>query len=202
MNNIIFSPAFRDYTSSFTEWEQQTFSSLSKPMQLAVLDHESSWSRKFKENSSMSLIELVELSNEVHPGIWIGAYEAACDSSLEGNKIDVVLNMAIELDYKIGLSDKQLIKIGIEDARLANKGVFLKAAEVIFQAKAAGKTVLVHCAAGISRSATAVIAYLMIHESMSWKDALAYVQISRSYVNPHPLLMRSLMRDIGPDFVP
>jgi hypothetical protein len=42
----------------------------------------------------------------------------------------------------------------------------------------------------------------MLYENMGWVEALEYVQKSRSIVNPHPLLVRSLIRDLGSDFIP
>ena len=46
--------------------------------------------------------------------------------------------------------------------------------------------VLVHCAAGASRSATVVIAYLMWNKKMPFEEALKYVQEKRFIVWPNP----------------
>ena len=46
--------------------------------------------------------------------------------------------------------------------------------------------ILVHCAAGASRSATIVIAYLMWNKKMPYKEALAFVKKKRSIVWPNP----------------
>ena len=46
--------------------------------------------------------------------------------------------------------------------------------------------ILVHCAAGASRSATIVIAYLMWIKKMSSKEALRFVQNKRRIVWPNP----------------
>ena len=45
--------------------------------------------------------------------------------------------------------------------------------------------VLVHCAAGISRSTTFVLVYLMKGENMTFKQALDYVKSKRSIVCPN-----------------
>jgi protein tyrosine phosphatase len=198
---LAFPSVFRDYTDNFKEWKQQTFSSLPVMMKAVIRQHEKGWTTKLEENLTMPLI-VMEKPDQVHPGIWIGSYSSVVNDDLMNNQIDVVLNMAIECDYTLKQPKTQLVKIGIEDGRLTNVGVFRKAAEVINNARLNGQTVLVHCAAGVSRSATAVLAYLMIHESMGWADGLAYVQKSRSCVNPHPLLVRSVIRDLGADFIP
>jgi len=173
-------------------------------MKDVIRRHERAWEEKLKENMETPLIEIVEGADEVYPGVFIGSYSAVLDENLEKYNIDVVLNMAIECDYSLHPQNicVQLVKIGIDDGRLTNCGVFEKAADVIADARKNNKTVLVHCAAGVSRSGTAVMAYLMLHEDYGWADALEYLQASRPCVNPHPLLVRSLIRDLGGRFVP
>ena len=45
--------------------------------------------------------------------------------------------------------------------------------------------VLVHCFAGVSRSASVVIAYLMKYHKMEYNSALNYVKSKRPWVNPN-----------------
>jgi predicted protein tyrosine phosphatase len=52
--------------------------------------------------------------------------------------------------------------------------------------------VLVHCYAGISRSATIVIAYIMITLNMVYDDALQFVRSKRPIVNPNSGFEQSL----------
>jgi protein-tyrosine phosphatase len=47
------------------------------------------------------------------------------------------------------------------------------------------RTVLVHCAAGISRSSSVVIGYLMKYEKMTYDDAYNHVKTLRSCINPN-----------------
>ena len=46
--------------------------------------------------------------------------------------------------------------------------------------------ILVHCAAGASRSATVVIAYIMWIKKMPFKEALEFVHKKRQIVRPNP----------------
>ena len=48
-----------------------------------------------------------------------------------------------------------------------------------------GRKLLVHCQAGISRSATICIAYLMLTEGRSMEDAMEYVRSSRKCISPN-----------------
>ena len=198
---LAFPPVYRNYTNEFDDWKRPNASALSDQMKTVIARHEKSWEKKLKENMDTPLIMIVERSDEVHPGLFIGSYSSVLDENLEKHDIDVVLNMARECDYMLHRPGTQLIKIGIEDGCLSNCGFFEKAADVIADARRNGSRVLVHCAAGVSRSSTAVMAYLMIHEDYGWADALEYLREGRPCVNPHPLLVRSLIRDLGGKFV-
>jgi protein-tyrosine phosphatase len=48
-----------------------------------------------------------------------------------------------------------------------------------------GKRVCVHCKAGVSRSATVVIAYLMKYEKMNWHEAIQRVRELRPIICPN-----------------
>ena len=51
--------------------------------------------------------------------------------------------------------------------------------------------ILAHCAAGVSRSATIVIAYIMWDKKLSYEDALNFVESKRN-VNPNPGFVEQL----------
>eukprot|EP00753_Platysulcus_tardus_P014053 PLAT4005.1.p1 GENE.PLAT4005.1~~PLAT4005.1.p1 ORF type:complete len:188 (+),score=66.76 PLAT4005.1:265-828(+) len=53
--------------------------------------------------------------------------------------------------------------------------------------------VLVHCRAGMSRSATIVIAWLMKRDAMSLRDAYLHVKLARPLICPNSAFMRALI---------
>ncbi len=78
------------------------------------------------------------------------------------------------------------LKLCIADTERARiRRYFQTAYEFILQARKGQKRVLVHCAAGISRSPTIVTAFLMQFYKLKFVDALRYVKSRRSCVFPN-----------------
>lgn len=63
-----------------------------------------------------------------------------------------------------------------------------------FSARLRRETVLVHCHAGQSRSATVCIAALALLEGHSWEEAYNIVEDARPIINPHPQLVDDAKR--------
>jgi protein-tyrosine phosphatase len=62
--------------------------------------------------------------------------------------------------------------------------------------------VLVHCAMGISRSSTMVMAYLIEYEGMSLAEAFGTVREGRTQAFPHPKLLASLIEHYNLPYSP
>ena len=199
---LMFPSQYRDYTDEFTEWRQQTFRTLPDGMRSVICYHEDDWNDKWQENIVASP-GIFNKADRVHPNIWLGSASCAEDNKfLDRENIAVILNMAVECKYLRSVPTARVVRIGIEDGKLTNVGVFEKAAEEIHRAVTSGSQILVHCAAGVSRSATAVAAYMMLYEDLGWAQALVEIRKSRPCINPHPLLLRALIRDFGSRFLP
>lgn len=69
---------------------------------------------------------------------------------------------------------------------------FLSAIQFIENALNNGGSVLVHCNAGRSRSASIILAYLMYRFNTSFEDALRHLKSRRSVVQPNPGFIRQL----------
>ena len=61
------------------------------------------------------------------------------------------------------------------------------------EAHQAGMGLLIHCQAGVSRSATIVIAYLMKHTWMTMTDAYKFVKARRAIISPNLNFMGQLL---------
>jgi protein-tyrosine phosphatase len=55
-----------------------------------------------------------------------------------------------------------------------------------------GGKIYIHCAMGVSRSATIVIAYLIRHKNMSFDEAYNWVKERRSWIRPNNRFMADL----------
>nr|DBA16756.1 TPA: hypothetical protein GDO54_002296 [Pyxicephalus adspersus] len=62
---------------------------------------------------------------------------------------------------------------------------FKKCIKFIHQCRLHGGGCLVHCLAGVSRSTTIVVAYLMTVTTYGWEDCLNAVKAVRSYADPN-----------------
>ncbi|CDW86391.1 dual specificity protein phosphatase 19 isoform x1 [Stylonychia lemnae] len=104
---------------------------------------------------------------------------------LKKNKICSVLSVGDHLDFKH--KDKYRYKqILIDDKWTADLlQHFLECFEFIDHDFDQGRNVLVHCAAGVSRSATVVIGYLMYKGGLYFNEAFTMVQNCRGCVNPN-----------------
>lgn len=62
---------------------------------------------------------------------------------------------------------------------------FDDAAELLREWVTGNRRVLVHCFAGVSRSVTAVVWFLVRYESMSWDEAMELIRRARTQANPN-----------------
>jgi len=84
-----------------------------------------------------------------------------------------------------------IYRIGIYDSPSENMGAVLDYMLPELEAFA-GKKILFHCYAGISRSSTLAIAYLVTLQHTSVDDTLAFIVSKRSIVHPNPGFMATL----------
>ncbi|MCJ1467934.1 hypothetical protein MMC07_006559 [Pseudocyphellaria aurata] len=102
---------------------------------------------------------------------------------------------AAQADYKPHVPDSNRLELKVQDLAHADLLQHLPATcQFIAEARAAGGTVLVHCLAGVSRSTTVVVAYLMKSEGLTRDAALQSVQEARDCACPNQGFMVQLQR--------
>ncbi|XP_032088008.1 dual specificity protein phosphatase 13-like [Thamnophis elegans] len=126
--------------------------------------------------------------DQVWPNLYLGdAWAARSKSILQGIGITHILNAA-DGPYNINTGARYYRDLPIQyygvqafDDNSFDISVFFhEAADFIHKAlNTVGGKVFVHCAMGLSRSATLVLAYLMIHENLTLVEALKSVDSHR-----------------------
>ncbi|CAD8166101.1 unnamed protein product [Paramecium octaurelia] len=118
--------------------------------------------------------------------LWLGDFTAALDRTLLDSKgIKTVLTVATGLDVAYGEPGINHKVYHILDSETANIGrLFQDTITQIIEGLKRG-SVLVHCAAGVSRSASVVIAYLMKTKGLGFQEAFNFVRKKRSVIQPN-----------------
>jgi hypothetical protein len=130
--------------------------------------------------------------SEITEQIWIGSYgDTSNDSFLDERQITQILCCAEELPLRVGFPYSQRYsghKVPLIDDRAdeKTKGYFLEGATVLDTWVNDGKKIMVHCFAGISRSVSVVITYLMVYKGWSYDLAFQHIKLRRPRMNPHP----------------
>lgn len=128
--------------------------------------------------------------SEIIPGLYLGGMWATDPQCLRDHKIDCVLNVAGDItDANKGryrLFDRLVLSIddNTHEAQRMHDEIFPKAFAFI-DSHFPKRRVLVHCVAGVSRSATVVIAWLMHHKKISKDLAYEIVKTQRPAVSPN-----------------
>jgi uncharacterized protein YfcZ (UPF0381/DUF406 family) len=133
-------------------------------------------------------------ATQVLPHLYLGNMRDASDVSiLHRLGVGYVLNVTSKppcYNMEPGITYKQLVA---DDNGLQNlRQFFEEAFEFIDLAKSNSSGVLVHCQAGISRSSTIAIAYLMKYYPMAMADAYKFVKSRRSIISPNLNFMGQL----------
>lgn len=129
----------------------------------------------------------------IKKGLYIGNFRDAQDLHfLQRNGISHVLCSAGELYpvYPQKFVYKHVQANDIPSYNLSRH--FDHAADFIHEAIQSGGNILVHCAAGISRSVSLALAYFIKHEGLKLANAYNMVKNKRFIANPNPGFMRQL----------
>ncbi|CAL1592648.1 unnamed protein product [Knipowitschia caucasica] len=130
--------------------------------------------------------------NKVLPGLYLGNIKDAQDKELlKARNITHILSIhdsAIPI-----LEDITYLCISASDHSKQNLTQYFKDSIVfIHESRLKGESCLVHCVAGVSRSVTLVVAYIMTVTARGWVDSLAAVRAARPCAGPNLGFLRQL----------
>lgn len=111
------------------------------------------------------------------------------------HKIGAVLTVAGGTSLKYSPNDGIMHEvINADDSLVQNLSQYFSRMINFIERARQITNILVHCYAGISRSVTAVIAYLMQKYSWTYEHSIALIRAQRSIANPNPSFVRQLKK--------
>ncbi|KAG8995334.1 hypothetical protein FRB94_009281 [Tulasnella sp. JGI-2019a] len=131
--------------------------------------------------------------DEIIPGLWLGDWHSAHDN--ESLKEDGIFYILSVMQGGALAIDPRFIRyqIEIEDDESSDLLIHLPPAIAFIQkARESGRSILVHCAAGISRSSSVVAAYLIFTKNMDVPTALSTIREQRRWIYPNDSFMKQL----------
>lgn len=130
--------------------------------------------------------------NKVLPGLYVGNYRDSKDPlQLERYKITHIL--AVHDAARRLHSDKHYLCVMASDSPEQNLTQYFSLCnDFIHAARLRDGNVLIHCLAGMSRSVTVAVAYIMSVTGLPWREALKVVRAGRAVANPNLGFQRQL----------
>ncbi|XP_054159108.1 dual specificity protein phosphatase 16-like [Oppia nitens] len=121
------------------------------------------------------------------PFLYLGSQQDALNrDTLRDHNINYELNVSTSCPKPEFIPDTHFLRIAVNDNYNENLlSYFPKAFNFLDKVRESGGCVIVHCLAGISRSATVAISYVMRHLCMSSDDAYRYVKSKRATISPN-----------------
>ncbi|KAL4237319.1 Dual specificity protein phosphatase 10 [Mactra antiquata] len=134
-------------------------------------------------------------ASQIVPFLYLGnERDAANLQRLQDLGITYVLNVTSHIPLHFEAHGIKYKRIPASDSGQQNlRQYFEEAGSFIDEARAAGAKILVHCQAGVSRSATITVAFLLQHTKMSMTDAYRYVKSKRAIISPNFNFMGQLL---------
>jgi len=135
-------------------------------------------------------------SSEILDWLYLGGYRNSTNFKelTVRTQIDCILNVSIECENSFP-GEFVYKKYELEDTPEQDiSSHFEEACEFLENARRSSKRALVHCIQGMSRSASFVIAYLVLKQGMTLRQAYDYVLSKRSIVKPNPGFLTQLIK--------
>ncbi|CAI4229887.1 unnamed protein product [Auanema sp. JU1783] len=131
---------------------------------------------------------------EIVPGLSICGVSALNGETMKKHKITHIINATTEVPNIRSLGDIQRTKLWLEDTPTTYIYPHLELQSDQIQAIIVdGGRVLVHCVAGVSRSAAICLAYLLKYRCRSLRDAYHLMKSKRPMVRPNLGFWRQLI---------
>ncbi len=122
-------------------------------------------------------------AHEIIPRLWLGNAKASMDEAwLRQTGVTVVMNCTKDRPFSYAVPTQYRVPVddNLQEAEIRNMELWsTEIAYQLLKEYQQGHTILVHCAAGIQRSAAAVAFFLIAHQQMTALDAIRFIQERR-----------------------
>lgn len=131
--------------------------------------------------------------DKIEDNIFLGNKDTALDDKLL-SKFGINVIFVIGMGLKQKFPDKyKYYKYEVNDCLSENiKFHFKSFCEQMDSELKSGNIVYVHCSAGISRSATMIIAYVMYKNKITFEESFKYVESKRNIICPNSSFIKQL----------
>ncbi len=130
---------------------------------------------------------------KITDSLYLSGAAAVTPSHIREYGITAVINLTLDVP-PLSMPNLETYQIRLDDTPHARLGAhFDKVADRIYATKNKGGRTLVHCVAGVSRSSSICIAYLMKYHRISLLHAYNYVKSRRSVIRPNVGFFRQLI---------
>ncbi|XP_018578536.1 dual specificity protein phosphatase 19 [Anoplophora glabripennis] len=121
---------------------------------------------------------------EVLPFLYLGSQDCCDECVLRKYDLTCVLSVGIEAPVRYsGITYKYITCLDLPETDL--ESTLKECIPFVQQAKCQNRNVLVHCNAGVSRSASVIIGYLILVEGYSYVEAYDIVKTARNCIKPN-----------------
>ena len=131
--------------------------------------------------------------DQIVPGVFLGSVRTVQSSRVFSTlSITHVLTCARNVPVQLDPGMKHLVlPVDDDDSEQLSK-YFFDAIAFIREALQSHSSVIIHCFAGVSRSATVTAAFLMVEKNLSCEDALKLIKLRRPVIAPNAGFCRQL----------
>ncbi|KAK0395005.1 hypothetical protein QR680_001057 [Steinernema hermaphroditum] len=132
---------------------------------------------------------------QIFPFLYLGSQQDALNEEvMQEHNITYVLNLSVNCPRPGFINDDtKFIRFPVNDTATAKLlPHFEQAFDILEQVRARNEVALVHCLAGISRSPTMAVAYVMRYKKMNQDEAYKFVKERRPTISPNFNFMSQL----------
>jgi predicted ATP-dependent Lon-type protease len=123
-------------------------------------------------------------ADEIIPRIWLGNVRSSTNEEfIRKNNIKVVFNCTKDLPFSYSIPIKYRVPVddNLQEAEIRNLELWsAEIAHKILTEYNKGHTILIHCMAGMQRSAACVAFFLIVLNEIHALDAMTYIKQRRS----------------------